>query len=176
MWKYFLERGYNDEEISLKLSLRRLTGGVTACADAAMTWDEALQYQKQYPKDFFVKKQKMKDAYGEKNINRYFNMLQKNGVAHSGGSFAGGKGRTTFINLILDYGFPNIPSEPVPYIRWSADLAGNPKNGYNPNFMSIAFEDGYIKKFSLQGWEYMYLQSPGFFLPVWHHNYSGRIC
>lgn len=144
-------------------------------AEAAMSYEKALQYQAKYPKEIFVSNRKCKDAYGQKNVERFFNMLKKSGVSHSGGSAIVGKRTGTFLNLLINYGFKNIESEPYAYIRWSADLEGDPEKGYAPKSMNIAFEDGFIKSLSLQGWEYIYQEGRGFFGPVWGHHYHGRI-
>ena len=39
---------------------------------AAMTYEEALRYQKLYPDEIYARKVKMKDTYGEKNNIRVF--------------------------------------------------------------------------------------------------------
>ena len=143
--------------------------------EAAMSYEKALQYQAKYPNEIFVRNEKCKDAYGEKNVERFFNMLKKNGVGHSGGSSVGGKGKRTFLNLLINYGFKNIESEPYAYIRWGADLEGHPEKGYAPQSMNIVFEDGFVKTFSLQGWEYRREKLAGLFAPVWCHLYHGRI-
>ena len=148
---------------------------ISSQAYAAMTYEKALQYQSKYPKEIFVKNEKCKDVYGEKNIERFFNMLKKSGVAHSGSYVVGGKGNSTSINLLINYGFKNIKSEPFAYIHWNAALEGNPEKGYEPKTMNIAFNDGFVKTLSLQGWEYKYLEGRGLFGATWSHDYHGKI-
>ena len=143
-------------------------------ANAAMTYQEALSYQSMHADTVFIVNDKVKDAYGEKNICRYFDLLGKNGVIHSGNTMAGIPS-TTYINLFLNYGFENIPSEPFCYIRWGAQLAGDPDKGYEPKNMHIAFSDGFIKDLSLQGWEYNRTFVSGMLVNSIAHNYNGRV-
>lgn len=142
--------------------------------DAAMSYEQALIYQQNYSEDIHAVTKKQKDIYGEKNKRRYFSFLGNEGLLHSGKSNVGKAGRTLF-NYIIDYGFENIEMEPYVYIRWMADLAGNPEKGYEPKTLQIVFEDNYIKTFSLQGWEYHKMFVPGLLLSSWGHNYHGRI-
>lgn len=142
---------------------------------AAMTYEEALRYQKLYPDEIYARKVKMKDTYGEKNNIRVFNLLKKEGVLHTGGSTMGGKGERTGINLLINYGFEDEEIEPYAYIRWAADLEGSPEGNYAPEKMFIVFEDGFIKTIDLQGWEYKYQQLMGWFSTMWCHTYGGRI-
>lgn len=148
--------------------------GASYQVEAAMTYDEALHYQSLYPNEIYIRNEKMKDIYGEKRVCHYFNLLQKNGVGHSRGVISG-QGERTFINLIINYGFENTNSEPYAYIRWVADLAGNPNGGYEPSKIYISFEDGFVKTINLQGWEYKYQSEFNMFSSWWAHAYHGRI-
>lgn len=148
--------------------------GATYQVEAAMTYDEALKYQKLYPEEIYVRNEKMKDIYGEKKICHYFDLLQKNGVGHTRG-IVSGQGERTFLNLLINYGFEDADVAPYAYIRWAADLAGNPKGGYEPTKLYISFEDGSVKTINLQGWEYRYQSIVNMFTNWWAHAYSGRI-
>lgn len=142
---------------------------VTQNADAAMSYDKALQYQILHSDEISAFTNKVKDIYGEKNKCRYFGTMHgKNGHLNSGA----GLGQTTLINFLINYGFENIKSEPYAYIRWVADLAGKPDKGYDPKYMNIVFEDNTVKKFPLQGWEYRFVPGPFF---TYAHQYDGRI-
>ena len=143
--------------------------------EAAMSYEKALQYQAMHADDVIKHNAKMKDIYGEKNVCRYFSLLKKNGVMHTGGSGAGGKGKRTLLNLVINYGFENIDTEPYAYIRWGVDLDGHPDSGYAPKNLFITFEDGFVKTIGLQGYEYKYEKLPGFLAPVRCHLYHGRI-
>ena len=149
--------------------------GAAYQAEAAMTYDEALKYQKLYPEEIYAKNFKMKDSFGEKQNCRFFNLLKKEGVLHTSGSTMGGKGERTGINLLINYGFENSDEEPYAYIRWMADLDGSPEGNYAPEKLFITFEDGFVKTLNLQGWEYHYQQLMGWFSAMWCHNYNGRI-
>lgn len=150
------------------------TLGIMGNVSAAMTYQEALGYQAAHADEVFVLDEKVKDAYGEKNVCRYFGLLGKNGVVHSGSSMSGIPS-ATYLNLFINYGFANIPSEPYCYIRWSAQLAGEPDKGYEPKFMHIAYMDGFIKDLSLQGWEYSRGFLRGMLVNSITHNYHGRV-
>lgn len=149
--------------------------GAAYQVEAAMTYDEALKYQKLYPNEIYVRNIKIKDAFGEKSNCRFFSLLKKEGVMHTGGSTIGGQGQRTLINFVINYGFENANSEPYAYIRWVADLDGSPEGNYAPEKMFITFEDGFVKSIELQGWEYHYQELVGWFSGMWCHNYSGRI-
>lgn len=150
-----------------------LAAGATT-SEAAMTYEQALKYQGLNDEEVFVSNVRVKDVYGQKNIRRYFNLLGKNGLAHSGNTILG-VGASTFINLLINYGIANMDEEPFAYIRWGAHLAGAPDRGYEPQTMHIAFSDGFIKTFSLQGWEYKPEFISGMFTSSWAHTYSGRV-
>lgn len=137
--------------------------------EAAMTYDEALKYQVLHSEEVFIRNEKMKDPYGEKNICRYFNLLGEKGVRHNGDFFSNDR---SFLNFLINYGFENIPQELFAYFRWAADMDGKPENGYAPKILSISFNDGYIKNLDVQGWEYK-RQNLGF--GNWTHVYDGRI-
>ncbi|WP_333594961.1 hypothetical protein [Anaerospora hongkongensis] len=145
-----------------------------ATSEAAMTYEQALKYQGLNSEEVFISNDKVKDAYGQKNIKRYFSLLNKNGLAHSGNTILG-VGDYTFINLLINYGIANMNEEPFAYIRWIAHLAGAPDRGYEPKTMNIAFSDGFIKTFSLQGWEYRGQIINGMFANSWAHLYDGRV-
>lgn len=103
-------------------------------AYAAMSYDQALQYQSMHSEEVKAFTNKVKDIYGEKNKCRYFGMMNgKRGHFNSGG----GLGQRTLLNFLVDYGFENIQSEPYAYIRWIADLAGRPDKGYEPKYLNI---------------------------------------
>lgn len=144
-------------------------------AEAAMTYEKALLYQQKNAEDITSVVKKVKDIYGEKNNSRKFAMLGgSRGLLHSGNTIVGMADRTC-LNYYVNYGFANIPSEPYAYISWMADLAGDPSNGYEPKTLQIVFEDNYIKRFSLQGWEYRREFIHGFLINSWAHNYDGSI-
>ena len=124
--------------------------GCTA-VEAAMTYEEAVAYQKAHAEDIVLRTEKIRNAYGEKSKCRIFSFLGKHGVTHSWGSLGS---QNTLINLVLKYGDAKLNDEPYAYFRWQANLAGNPKDGYEPRYMSVSFKDGYIKNLPLQGWEY----------------------
>lgn len=145
-----------------------------SAVDAAMSYEKALLYQEKNENDVHVVIKKQKDIYGEKNKRRYFSLLSANGLMHTGKTSMGVADRT-LINYVIDYGFANIPSEPYAYIRWAADLAGNPEKGYEPKTLQIVFADNFIKVYNLQGWEYRKEFVPGFFFNSIGHNYNGRI-
>jgi hypothetical protein len=162
------------KKILAGLMLGCLLVASVATSEAAMTYEQALKYQGLNSEEVFVSNEKVKDAYGQKNIKRYFNLLGKNGLAHSGNTILG-VGDSTFINLLMNYGIANMNEEPFAYIRWGANLAGAPDKGYEPKTMNIAFSDGFIKTFSLQGWEYKREFISGIFISSWAHVYSGRV-
>ena len=138
-------------------------------AYAAMSYDQALQYQSMHSEEVKAFTNKVKDIYGEKNKCRYFGMMNgKRGHFNSGG----GLGQRTLLNFLVDYGFENIQSEPYAYIRWIADLAGRPDKGYEPKYLNLVFADNYVKRFPLQGWEYHFITGPWF---TSAHQYDGRI-
>ncbi len=141
---------------------------------AAMTYGQALSYQAAHPTEIVLKEVKTKDPYGQKNVCRYFGLLGGGGVSHSGGSITGIPNATS-LNLAINYGFPNIPSEPTCFIKWGANLAGEPDKGYEPQSMHIAFEDGYIKNLSLQGWEYKKGLLQGMLVNSMAHTYTGTV-
>lgn len=141
---------------------------------AAMTYEEALRYQKLYPDEIIIRNEKIKDVYGEKRTCRFFNLLLKNGVDHSRG-IINGQAERTFINLLINYGFEDNKEEPYAYIRWIADLSGSPEGGFNPQELYISFEDGFVKTIPLQGYEYQYQRIVNAFTNWWAHCYAGRI-
>ena len=158
---------------SFLLATFLLTSGINS-ADAAMSYEKALQYEQAHSEEVHSFTDKQKDIYGEKNKRRFIGLFGKNGLLHTGNTFAGSAQRT-FFNYLIDYGFANIPMEPYAYIRWAADLAGRPDKGYEPKTLQIVFEDNHIQQFSLEGWEYRSEYIAGFFGGSTAHNYNGRI-
>ena len=68
-------------------------------AYAAMSYDEALQYQSMHSEEVKAFTNKVKDIYGEKNKCRYFGMMNgKRGHFNSGG----GLGQRTLLNFLVD--------------------------------------------------------------------------
>ena len=135
-----------------------LAGMALGCAllgcagvEAAMTYEEAAAYQKSHAEDIVARSEKIRNPYGEKTKSRIFSFLGKNGVSHNWGSIGT---HYTLINLILNYGDKKLAEAPYAYLRWHMNIDGNPKNGFEPRYMSVSFTDGYIKNLELQGWDY----------------------
>lgn len=164
----------NDEKIFCLIAVCFLFFCNIENVHAAMSYEEALRYQKLYPDEIIIRNEKIKDVYGDKKVCRFFNLLKKNGQGHSRGIISG-QGERTFINLLINYGFEDGDEEPYAYIRWMADLAGTPSGGINPTKLYISFEDGFVKTIYLQGFEYQYQSFANAFSSWWAHCYSGRI-
>ncbi len=120
-------------------------------AEAAMTYEEAIAYQKAHAEDIVLRTEKIRNPYGEKSKCHYFSFLGKHGVTHSWGSLGD---HNTLINFVVSYGDANMKEKPCAYFRWQANLSGNSKDSFAPDYLSVSFKDGYIQNIPLQDWEY----------------------
>lgn len=139
-------------------------------SEAAMDYPAAANYQIAHKNDIWIKNVKCKDVYGEKNIERNFSFIGKEGLTN-----IVIRGNRSFINLLINYGFENIPSEPYAYIDWWADLAGNPEHGFEPKKIYFAFTDGTVVEMPIQGYEYHYEAYSTIFGFFDSHTYSGKL-
>ena len=137
-----------------------------------MTYSEALIYQKKNETDIKSHLYTDKDVDGNKKKFRLFDFLGNNGLNNGGNSE---RADHTALRLTLSYGAEGSDGKPIAKIVWNADLAGNPKNGYEPHKMSIVFNSGYIKEIPLQGWEYREDWRRGLFSTYWANNFWGAV-
>lgn len=78
---------------SFLLAAFLLTSGINS-ADAAMSYEKALQYEQAHSEEVHSFTDKQKDIYGEKNKRRFIGLFGKNGLLHTGNTFAGSAQRT----------------------------------------------------------------------------------
>lgn len=76
-----------------------------------MTYEEALNYQSKYPKEILTSNFKTKDKYGNKNVERIFDLMGKKGFVNSGPILSTVSDMSA-LRLCINYGFANDPKPP----------------------------------------------------------------
>ena len=105
-----------------------------------MTFQEAEKYCKNFSNDIIYHTFKTKDKFGNKNRQRLFDFLNKNGLYHSGSTITGA-GNTSAIRFSIDYGFENISSPPVASVGWSIGSTGE-WGSFRPKYINFVFDEG----------------------------------